>query len=193
MEIVSVLMKQVGNVGMEDKGMKKIEWGKCVTDEMQRQAEQPPCNLVSEDREQFVSGVISSEPEHQVEAEEAWNQIVDINEERERLHRKDTDGTTDEMKEIRKLLKDILVKIDRGASEQQNLKHEVWMTTEQAAKYLAMKPRGVRVAADKGRLPGHKNSSSRSRTNRWRFKRSELDKHMAAQKQTKHQEVTIYK
>lgn len=58
--------------------MKKIEWTKCVTDEMQRQAEQPPCVLVSEDREQVSQNV---GPEHQVEVEEHFNRLSDLHKE----------------------------------------------------------------------------------------------------------------
>lgn len=50
--------------------MKKIEWKKCVTDEIQRQADQPPCVLVSEDREQVLQNV---GPEHQVDVDEYFN------------------------------------------------------------------------------------------------------------------------
>ncbi len=50
--------------------MKKIEWTKGIKDEIQRQAEQPPCVLVSEDRDHVLQNV---GPEHQVEVEEYFN------------------------------------------------------------------------------------------------------------------------
>lgn len=58
--------------------MKTIEWSKLVKDEIQRQAEQPPCLLLGEDRDEVLQSV---RPEHQVEAEEYFNRLPDLHKE----------------------------------------------------------------------------------------------------------------
>jgi excisionase family DNA binding protein len=77
--------------------------------------------------------------------------------------------------------------------EQLSQRHNPCMSTHQAADYLGMTPRGVRVAAEQGRLLGHKNPMSKSRGNRWRFKKAELDKHMQTPKsEPPREDISIY-
>lgn len=81
--------------------------------------------------------------------------------------------SNDLLLEILKSLQSVHEKLDRiidpGMQQAEN-----WMSTEQAAGYLGLSSRAVRVAAEQGRLPGRKNKKSRG--SRWFFKRGDLDK-----------------
>ncbi|MBN1669493.1 MAG: helix-turn-helix domain-containing protein [Kiritimatiellae bacterium] len=59
-----------------------------------------------------------------------------------------------------------------------------WMSTEEAALYLALSPKAVRRGAAAGHLPGHKYPPN-SKRGRWRFKRQELDERMRRQPHTR--------
>ena len=172
----------------------KIVIPESVRSEAKRQAAEPPQFLLPEDRDGMLAEVGA---EHQVEAEQTWNQIVKTEETRERYRRQRDGGRLREGRdnniqmEMLSILRRLAKSMDRQAD--QNPKTEGWMSTEQAAKYLSMTARGVRVAAENGRLPGHKRTTSRSRGNRWLFKRAELDKYLPSQKQNKHrEEVSIW-
>jgi len=190
--------------------MNKIKMSKATMQEIHRQAAQPIEALLPEDRSDFMASV--DDPAHIVEAEGHWNSLVEANEDAHRRFRQRRSPVIPEMgqsESIRIMVgkgdgtggdKSILLEIlstvkdlnDKFGSRQ-NLPSDGWMSTEQAANYLMMKPRGVRVAAEAGRLPGHKNPTSKSRGNRWRFKKSELDKYMPSQKRkTSREDISIY-
>jgi excisionase family DNA binding protein len=183
------------NVWLEGKTMNtSIQIPASVKAAIQQQPADSPQFLLPEDRDEMLAEV---GPEHQVEAEQAWNQMVKTEETRER-HRRQRNGChfregrdNDIQMEMLSILKRLAKSLDRQPD--QNPKTEGWMSTEQAAKYLSMTARGVRVAAENGRLPGHKRTTSKSRGNRWLFKRIELDKYLPSQKQHEYrEEVSIW-
>jgi excisionase family DNA binding protein len=57
-------------------------------------------------------------------------------------------------------------------------KHAGWLTANEAAEYLKVKPRTVLKWAKEGRIPAHALSGSKRVT--WRFLKSELDNAMLA-------------
>lgn len=160
-----------------------------------QQMEEPPPVVLPEDRAVFLAGV---ETEHQTEAEEAWNNMAEQAESQERQRRQTLMGqsmpTQDRqiLLEILTAVKGLTKTFDPRRSEKHVLRTDGWMSTEQAADYLQMTPRGVRVAAENGRLPGHKRTTSKSRGNRWLFRKAELDKYLSPQKKRAVPEISIW-
>lgn len=187
-----------------------LELPASVQSEIRRQASNLPEVILPEDRDAFMAEV--DDPARATEAENHWSVVVDANEsEHRRLRQREraVQPGTGKPDSVRIAVskggglgsgESILLEILSSV----NLLHEKvdshpspmadgWMSTKQAAAYLMWTPRGVRVAAEEGRLPGHKNSASRSRGNRWRFKKSELDKFMRLQKRkTPESEISIW-
>ena len=178
--------------------------------EIARHEAERPKVILPEDRLEFLRDI---EPEFQVSAEAHWNTFVDANEAQHRfLRQREGDGvvqvdqpdsfglvlaTGDGAGREGKILLEILAKVTSLSEKvdiRPNPRADGWMSTEHAAEYLGMKPRGVRVAAETGRLLGHKNAMSKSRGNRWRFKKAELDKYMPSQKRkTSRDDISIWK
>ncbi len=131
--------------------------------EIKRQAFERPALLLAEDRDAILASI---GVEHQVEAELALNDRVDVQEQAVRDWRDQV------------LLRILTVSeslLKGGVSiDPQRPMADDWLETEQAAVYLNLTPKTVREGAVKGTLPGHKYPLN-SRRGRWRFKRDELD------------------
>ena len=97
----------------------------------------------------------------------------------------------DTMQQILQLVQSLHEKVDRLSEGNGRQTTRGCMSTEQAAAYVGLTARAVRVAAEQMRLHGRKIGTSRKA--QWRFSRADLDMWLKAVPRTPQREVSIWK
>ncbi len=151
-----------------------------VRAEIKRQAAEKPEILTPEDRDEFLASV---EPEHRLDAEQAFNDQVEM---QERALRDWRDQVLLRILNVSESLLNRGKEVSREPSQQ--TAPDDWVDTETAASYLDLTPKTVREGAARGTLPGCK-YPPRSIRGKWRFKKEDLDRFLKRRQSAPRQQM----